>query len=575
MSITAERARPDAPPDLEPHERLTPRERTRVLVAMCLALVLVVAAVSMLAVGLPSVSSDLDLGQATQTWVVDAYALSLASLLLVAGALGDRYGRRGALLVGIVIFGIGSLLSALADSGGQLIAFRALTGVGGALIMPGTLSTITSVFPPAERARAVGIWAGFAGAGGTLGMLGAGWMLGEYSWTSLFYVTAAGAALTFVAIVAFVPTTRSSEHVGLDPLGTVLSAVGIGALVLGIIEGPIRGWSHPLTVSGLVVGVVLAVGFVLWELRVEHPLLDPRLFRHRGFATGSASLLVLFIALFGIFLVVFQYMQLMLDYSALKSSVALLPMTFVMIPLSTAAAPLSERFGQRLVGGTGLLVSGLGLLAFSTLDAESGYATLLVAQVILAVGVGLAMTPATNAIVSSLPTAKQGVASAVNDTTREIGTALGIAIMGSMFTSGYRRALEGDLDGLPAGVAEQAREAPGLAFEAARDLGRGGDALTAAAGDAFASGMRFSMLVGAGLLVAAAAFVWLRGPSRAQEILEDAIDGAAPEDRPAAGEAVSIAAADAVDAADPSDGPSGTDPVGRVGDLAPAPLSPG
>jgi len=526
MTLTA-RA-PSAPdlalPPPAPHERISPRQRTLVLFAMCLALVLVVASVSMLAIGLPKVSEALGLSQSTQTWVVDAYALTLASLLLVAGAIGDRFGRRAALLSGIVVFGSGSLLSAFAGSGGTLIAFRALTGVGGALIMPGTLSTITSVFPPEARARAVGIWAGFAGAGGTLGMLGAGWMLGHHSWTSIFFVTAAVSALTFLAIVAFVPNTRSTEHVGLDPLGAVLSALAVGGLVLGIIEGPIRGWSDPLTIGGLLAGVVLGAAFVAWELRTAYPLLDPRLFRHRGFATGSASLLVLFIALFGIFLVILQYLQLLLGDSALKAAVALLPMTFVMIPISTIAAPLSMRFGQKLVGGAGLAISAVGLLAFSTLDAGSGYPVLLVAQLILAVGVGLAMTPATNAIVTSLPAAQQGVASAVNDTTREIGTALGIAIMGSMFNSGYRHGLSGHLDGVPADAAAQARQAPGLAFDAARSLGRSGDALAAAARDAFSSGMPFSMLMGAGLLVLAAAFVAVRAPSRFAAVAEDAID---------------------------------------------------
>jgi len=519
-------SRAPAPPLLEPHEEISARRRTLILLAMCFALVLVVASVSMLAVGLPKVAEALGLNQGSQTWVVDAYALTLASLLLVAGAIGDRFGRRRALLTGIVIFGAGSLLSALAHGGGELIAFRAITGIGGALIMPGTLSTITSVFPPEERARAVGIWAGFAGAGGTLGMLGAGWMLGHFSWTSIFYLTAIVAAATFLAIVAFVPDTRSSEHVGLDPMGTVLSAFSVGGLVLGIIEGPIRGWSDPITVAGLAVGVVLAAAFVLWELRVEHPLLDPRLFRHRGFATGSASMLVLFLALFGTFLVILQYLQLVLDYTPLKAAVALLPMTAVMIPVSAIAAPLSMRFGQKLVGGSGLALSALGSLAFATLTATSGFVPLLIAQLTLALGVGLAMTPATNAIVASLPTAKQGVASAVNDTTREIGTALGIAIMGSMFNTGYRNGLTGRLSGVPKDAASEARQAPGLALEAAHRLGRAGNGLVTATQHAFSSGMKLSMIFGAGLLLLAAVFLAVRGPSMQDEASEDELDNA-------------------------------------------------
>jgi len=200
-----------------------------------------------------------------------------------------------------------------------------------------------------------------------------------------------------------------------------------------------------------------------------------------------------------------------------------------MIPISAAAAPLSVRYGHRLVGGSGIAITSVGFLAFSTLGADSGFLPLLAAQLILAVGIGFAMTPATNAIVSSLPAAKQGVASAVNDTTREIGTALGIAIMGSLFNSGYRSALDGELDGLPAGVADQAREAPGLALQVAGQLGERGDALATAATDAFTSGMRVSMLFGAGVLLATAAFIWLRGPSRTDELLEDAIDEGDPD----------------------------------------------
>jgi EmrB/QacA subfamily drug resistance transporter len=500
---------------------LTARERTRVLAAMCLALVLVIAGVSMVAVGLPDIARDLSLSQTSVNWVADAYALVLASLLMVAGAIGDRYGRRGALLVGVAVFGAGSLLSAIAGSGVVLIAARAVTGIGGALIMPGTLSTITSVFPAEERARAVGIWAGFAGAGGTLGMLGAGWMLDAFAWPSIFYATAAMAVVTFAAVVAFVPATRARDHVGLDPVGAVLSAAGIGGLVLGIIESPNRGWLDALTIASIAAGVMLLVAFVWWELRTNHPLLDPRLFRNAGFATGSASMLVLFLVLFGVFLVLLQYLQLILGDSALKAAAALLPMTFVMIPISTIAAPLSERYGQRFVGGGGLLVSAAGVVALARLGAHSGFLPLLVAEVILAAGIGLAMTPATNAIVSSLPASKQGVASAVNDTTREIGTALGIAIMGSAFDAGYRHALNGHLVG---GALGAARQSPAVALQVAARLGRGGDGLVQVTQDAFTSGMHLAMLLGAVLLGAIALYTITRAPGRLSEPDDDVLE---------------------------------------------------
>jgi EmrB/QacA subfamily drug resistance transporter len=524
MTTTIERARPDARHVGQPQPELTSRQRTRVLAAMCLALVLVVAGVSMVAVGLPDIASDLRLDQTSVTWVADSFALVLASMLLIAGALGDRFGRKGALLAGVVVFGAGSLASGLAGGGAALIAARALTGIGGALIMPGTLSTITSVFPAEERARAVGIWAGFAGAGATLGMLGAGWMLDVYSWPAIFFATAAVSVVTLVAIVVFVPATRASEHIGLDPLGAVLSAAGIGGLVLGIIESPDRGWVDPLTLSAIGVGVTLLAVFVWWELRAEHPLLDPRLFRHRGFSTGSASILVLFLVLFGGFLILLQYLQLILGYSALKAAAALLPMTFVMIPLSTLAAPLSERYGQRVIGGAGLLVSAGGMVALSGLDASSGFVPLLIAELLLGTGIGLAMTPATNAIVSSLPAAKQGVASAVNDTSREIGTALGIAIMGSAFTTGYARAIDDHLTSMPADVASQVKESPAIALKVAEGLPRGGDALVRATQDAFTTGMRFAVLLGAVLLSAMAVYTIVRGPGRVDELTDDVLD---------------------------------------------------
>ena len=518
------RRRSNAPSSRDHPPTMDPRRRTLVLASMCLALLLVIAGVSMLAVGLSRVGEALSLSQTSLTWVADAYALTLASLLLLAGAIGDRFGRRRALVVGVAIFALGSLMSALASTGGELIAFRALTGIGGALVMPGTLSTITSVFPAEERARAVGIWAGFAGAGGTLGMLAAGWLLDNFSWKSIFFVTAGLGVLTFLAVLAVVPETRSSEHVGLDPLGTIFSALAIGSFVLGVIEGPIRGWVDPLSTGALAAGIGFGVAFVFWELRAEHPLLDPRLFRYRGFATGSASLLVMFVAMFGLFIVILQYLQLILGYSSLKAAVALLPMAALMIPVSTFAATLSMRYGQRIIGGAGLAIGGVGLFVFATLDAASGYTGLLIAQLTLALGMGLAMTPATNAIVGSLPPSKQGVASAVNDTTREIGTALGIAIMGSMFTSGYRSALSGKLAGLPADVAAQAKESPGLGLQAAGRLGAAGDGLGNAIRSSFTSGMRLSMIVGASVMLAAAAFLSLRGPSRAQETAEDIVD---------------------------------------------------
>jgi len=495
--------------------------RNLILAAMCLALVMVVAGVSMLANALPDLAADLGASQSSQQWIVDAYALTLAALLLPAGALGDRYGRRGALIVGVALFGGAAALSAFTGSATELIACRALMGIGAALLMPGTLSTITSVFPPEERAKAVGIWAGFAGAGGTLGILVSGAMLEAFSWRSIFVVTALLALIALVAIVLVVPSTRASEPVGLDPRGAVLSAVGIGLLVLGIIEGPELGWTDPLTVLGLAGGVAFLVAFVLAELRTDQPLLDPRLFSHHGFATGSASLFLQFFAMFGFFFVSLQFLQLVMGYGTFTAALALTPMAVLMLPISAVSGTMSERYGHKLVGGAGLFVSAIGFALFAFLDAGTGFWPFLAATLIIGTGAALAMTPATNAIVSSLPRAKQGVASAVNDTARELGAAFGIAILGSAFNIGYRHEIDGR--GLPGAVAEQAREAPAIAVRLADQAPNGG-ALLDAARDAFIVGMRYALLVGVGLLLVGAVFVWVRGASRVEQHVEDELD---------------------------------------------------
>ncbi|HEX4531069.1 MAG TPA: MFS transporter [Acidimicrobiia bacterium] len=494
-----------------------------ILAVMCLALVMVVAGVSMLANALPSIAADLDASQSSQQWIVDAYALTLAALLLPAGAVGDRFGRRGALIAGTAIFGIAAGLSALAGSPDELIALRACMGIGAALLMPGTLSTITSVFPPEERAKAVGIWAGFAGAGGTLGILASGALLEQFSWGSIFVLTAALAGVACLGMILVVPTTRAEERVSFDIRGSIVSAVGIGLLVLGIIEGPERGWTDPVTLIGLVGGAVFLASFVWLELRTDEPLLDPRLFGHRGFATGSASLFLQFFAMFGFFFVSLQFLQLVLGYSTLEAALALLPMSIVILPIAAVAGTMSEKYGHRLVGGAGLAISGVGFALFAMLGTGSGFWPFMLVTIVIGVGAALAMTPATNAIVASLPRAKQGVASAVNDTARELGAAFGVAVLGSAFNIGYRHHIDADLSRFPADVAHQAREAPAIAVALSRQI-PGGEVLATAAREAFTTGMRYAVLVGAGLLVIGALFVWFRGASGVEAVVEDDLD---------------------------------------------------
>ena len=383
----------------------------------------------------------------------------------------------------------------------------------------GTLSTITSVFPEEERAKAVGVWAGFAGSGALLGLLVAGALLEGFWWGSVFVVTGllAVAALVFSAIV--VPETSDPDETTLDPPGALLSLLGIGGLVLGIIEGPERGWTDPLTLTGLAGGVTLLALFVAWELRTRTPMLDPHLFRLRGFATGSASLFLQFLAMFGFFFVALQYLQLVLGYGTFKASLALLPMGLVVLPLSTVAASFVERYGTKRIGGTGLVLTAIGFLILSPLTADSSYLHFLAGVLVVGAGMGLAMTPATNAIVQSLPRARQGVASAVNDTARELGAAFGIAVLGSAFNAAYRSDISSHLDGVPPEAADAAKDAPAGALVAAEQMGDGGAALVGHARDAFASGMQSALLIGAGVLALGALFTWVRGPRRADEVV--------------------------------------------------------
>ena len=451
-------------------------DRRRVLLMMCFALATVVSAVSSLNVALPDLARDTGATPTELQWIVDAYALVFAGLLLPAGALGDRLGRRRILLTGLGVFGVGAGIATTISDPGTLIAIRAFMGLGAALIMPTTLSIITATFPPGERDRAVGAWAGVAGGSALLGLLFSGALLELASWPSVFALSLGLAVIAFAGTVRFVPAHGASEPKPLDPVGAVLSALSLSALVWAFIEGPQRGWTDGLVVGGFVAAVVLGIAFVLWELRRREPMLDPRLFALRGFSAGTLSVFVQFFAAFGVIFVLLQFLQLVLGYSPLEAGAALAPMAVVMITVAPRVPRLVERFGVRPVGPLGLAFMAAGLVVISTMDAGSSYWHLLAGGLVLGLGMALATTPATSAIVDSLPEAKQGVASAVNDAAREVGGALGIAVLGSV-----------------------------LADHVAR-LGPGMDPT------AFVDGFSAALLVGAGVLAAGALIVAVRAP---------------------------------------------------------------
>ncbi len=408
----------------------TGKQLKLVLAAMCLALGTVVSAVSSLNVALPEIARDLGASQTQLQWIVDAYAVVFAGLLLFAGALADRLGRRHVLLFGLALFSLAAALAPAVDSPTGLVALRAVMGLGAAAIMPSTLAIITSVFPPGGRDRAVSIWAGVAGGSALLGLLVSGLLLERFAWGSVFVFSAVLGLVALVAVLRVAPNSKV-EGGRLDAGGGALSALALSTLVFAIIEGPERGWGDALTLGAFAAAIVLGAAFVVWELRRTDPLLDPRLFRFAGFSAGTVSVAAQFFAFFGFIFVVLQYVQLVLGYTPLQAGLALTPMALLMMGLSPRVPRLLGRFGPARVGSSGLLSMTVGFALLSTAGAGSTYWLLLAAVILLGVGAALATTPATAAIVSSLPAAKQGVASAVNDAAREVGGALGIAVLGS------------------------------------------------------------------------------------------------------------------------------------------------
>jgi EmrB/QacA subfamily drug resistance transporter len=506
----------------------TKRDRQLVLAAMCLALATVVSAVSSLNVAIPDIARDLRATQTQLQWIIDAYAVVFAGLLLLAGALGDAVGRKHVLLGGLVVFAVAAGSALLVNSPGGLIAVRAVMGLGAAAIMPSTLSIITNVFPPEERDRAVSVWAGVAGGSALLGLLVSGLLLEFFSWDSIFGFTGLLGVVALVASARIAPNS-TAEGVRLDVTGGVISAGGLGLLVYGIIEGPERGWTDAVTLAAFAVALILIVAFVAWELRREQPLLDPRLFRLRGFGAGTASITVQFLAFFGFIFVILQYVQFVLGYSPLGAGVALAPLAVVVMGLSPRVPKLLERFGPAHIAPVGLLLMAGAFLVFSGAGVDSGYLRLLAGLLLLGVGMALATIPATTAIVSSLPQAKQGVASAVNDLAREVGGALGIAVLGSALTDRYQSGVADATAHLPPELAGHARDALPAALAIADRVGPQGAGLAAQAQAAFVDGLGLAMVIAAATIVVAAVFVFWRAPREAVKAPEARANGYALE----------------------------------------------
>jgi EmrB/QacA subfamily drug resistance transporter len=489
------------------------RRRGAVLRVMCLALMMVVASVASLNVALPEIARDTGASQTQLQWIVDAYAIVFAALLLPAGAIGDRFGRKPLLAAGLALFGAVSFAALFVHSPGPLIAIRAGLGVAAALIMPVTLSVITTVFPPDERGKAVGTWVGVAAGGGVIGLLSSGILLHFFSWPSIFALNVVLAALALSGTLAVVPATREARPPRLDPIGTLVSVLSLAAVVFGTIEGPEHGWTSPLTLTTLLGGLAGIGFFVIWELRRDEPMLDPRNFLRRGFGAGSLSISVQFFAAFGFLFLALPYLQLVLGYSPLRAAASLLPMAVVVIPLSRFAPKIAAHIGVRVTGPIGLGLMATGFVIFATqLGSGSSYWQFLAGLLPFGAGMALSGAPATTAIVASMPREKQGVASAINDVSRELGGALGIAVLGSILNTAYRTGIAQHSTNLPAQLAAKAQGSLGAAQAIGHRLGS--DDLVTQANSAFAHGVTLALLAGATALIGGAVFVALRAPGQ-------------------------------------------------------------
>jgi len=493
-----------------------PRRR-QILLVLCLSLLVVVIDNTILNTALPTLARVLHAGTSSLQWITDAYTLCFAALLIPAGALGDRYGRRLSLLGGLTVFALGSTAAAFATGTGMLIGARVVMGLGAAFVMPATLSILNAVFPPKERPQAIAAWSAVAGVGIVIGPTLGGLLLTHFWWGSVFLINVPLVALAIAGVLLTVPETAEPGGHRLDIAGTLLVAGALFAIVDAIIEAPGRGWTSAATLAETAAGLAALGIFAWWELRTEHPLIDLRIFASRAFSTAAASVTVIFFALFGSLFVLTQYLQLVHGYSPLSAGVRALPFAFAMAAMSPLSPILAKRLGTRVIITAGMALMGGGLLDLSTAGVHTAYPPIALAVAIMGAGMGLVMAPASTTIMTTVPAHQAGAGSAINDTIREVGGALGVAIVGSLAAAAYRSRL---------GSVLAAAHAPGHLVHvatgsvAAADVAGGrlggatGSELVAAAHSAFVHAMAMGIRVAAAVALAAALAAFFALPRR-------------------------------------------------------------
>jgi EmrB/QacA subfamily drug resistance transporter len=442
------------------------------LLVLCLSLLIIVMANTALTVAAPDMTEDLGLSSADLQWVIDGYTVPYAALMLLLGAVGDKYSRRGALVLGLLVFGGGAVSGYLADSSTSVIAARAVMGVGAALIMPATLSLLAATFPRAERAKAITLWTATAGLAIAAGPLVAGALLEDHGWSSTFLINVPVAAVAIVGAFVLVPPSKAAHRGRIDYVGGLLSVVWIGALIYMIIEGPHFGWGAKAVTAAAVAGVGLVL-FVLWELRHPRPVLDVRRFTDRRFAGSNLAVALFFLAVFGAFYYLTQHLQFVLGYDALDTGLRMLPLAGAVFAGSALTGYLTPRVGMKWTVTAGMVGGTAALVLLTQVDASSSYGDFVAPLIILGLAIGLALSPCTDAIMGAFPESQLGVGGAVNDTSLELGGSLGIAILGSLLGTSYSGHLADAAAGsrLPASTLATAQDSVGAGYAVAQGMG--------------------------------------------------------------------------------------------------------
>ncbi|SES35940.1 drug resistance transporter, EmrB/QacA subfamily [Streptomyces sp. yr375] len=506
-----------------PAEKMTepyPR-RWWALLVLCLSLLIVVMANTSLIVAAPDMTTDLGLSSSDLQWVIDGYTVPYAALMLVLGSIGDKYSRRGALVLGLLIFAAGSVTGGLVHGTDLVIVARAIMGVGAAVVMPATLSLLVAIFPRAERAKAITAWSATSGLAVAAGPLAAGWLLQSHAWGSTFLMNVPVALLGVVGALFLVPPSKAAKAGGIDYVGGLLSIVTVGSLVYATIEGPHFGWGT----GPIAAAVLAAVGlpaFVAWELRHPHPMLDVRKFRERPFTGSMLAVLFFFFGTFGSIYYSTQFLQFVLGYNALETGVRLLPLAGAVFVGAAVTGRLAPRLGVKLVVGTGMAIGTAGVLLLTRIEAGSTYTDFLAPLLLLGFAIGLSLSPATDTVMGSFPESELGVGGGANDTALELGASLGIAILGSLLATSYKDRLTELVGGhLPAAAMDIAKDSVGGGVAVAEQVAKspqGGlqqaQTLVAAVHESFAHAIAHTSLVGGVIMAAGTVLVLLVLPGR-------------------------------------------------------------